>query len=255
MDNTIYARWYKHTPNWGDALNKVMIERISGKKLKWVNTNDGNTKEKYIVLGSILQWADEHTILWGPGFIGNDRRLSKKPKKICAVRGPLTREIIINQGFDCPEVYGDPALLYPRFYKPRGIVKKHKIGIIPHYIDADNPWIKRLRRHGIKIINILDPINKVVDEILECEMIAASSLHGIIAADAYGVPSTWIELSDKVIGKGFKFRDYFMSVGRKDREPLRVNETTKLKEVYDKFYDYKINIDLDKLWAACPFRK
>ena len=86
-------------------------------------------------------------------------------------------------------------------------------------------------------------------------MIAASSLHGVIAADAYGVPSTWIELSDKVIGKGFKFRDYFMSVGRTDREPLIVNETTKLKEVYDKFYDYKINIDLDKLWEACPFRK
>ena len=255
MDNTIYARWYKHTPNWGDALNKVMIEKISGKTCQWVNTNDGNTKEKHIVLGSILQWADEHTILWGPGFIGDDRRLSKKPKKICAVRGPLTREIIINQGYDCPEVYGDPALLYPRLYNPRGIVKKHKIGIIPHYIDADNPWIKRLRRHGIKIINILDPINKVVDEILECEMIAASSLHGVIAADAYGVPSTWIELSDKVIGKGFKFRDYFMSVGRTDREPLIVNETTKLKEVYDKFYDYKINIDLDKLWEACPFRK
>tara|TARA_R100001463_G_scaffold12769_10_gene34442 strand:- start:1518 stop:2285 length:768 start_codon:yes stop_codon:yes gene_type:complete len=255
MDNTIYARWYKHTPNWGDALNKVMIERISGKKLKWVNTNDGNTKQKYIVLGSILQWADEHTILWGPGFIGDDRRLSKKPKKICAVRGPLTREIIINQGFDCPEVYGDPALLYPRLYNPMHIKKKHKIGIIPHYIDAKNPWIQRCKRYGVKIINILDPVNKVVDEILECEKIAASSLHGIIAADAYGVPSTWIELSDKVLGKGFKFRDYFMSVGRKDREPLRITETTRLKEVYNQFYDYKINIDLDKLWAACPFKK
>lgn len=254
MDN-IYARWYKHTPNWGDALNRVMIEKISGKTVTWTNTNDGNTLEKYIVLGSILQWADEHTILWGPGFIGDDRRLSKKPKKICAVRGPLTREIILAQGYECPEVYGDPALLYPRLYYPKNIQKKHKIGIIPHYIDADNPWIARLRREGIKIINILDPTDKVVDEILECEMIAASSLHGIIAADAYGVPSTWIELSDKVIGKGFKFRDYFMSVGRKDREPLRVGTNTRLKEVYAKFYDYNIDIDLDQLWDACPFKQ
>ena len=255
MDNTIYARWYKHTPNWGDALNKVMIERISGKTCQWVNTNDGNTQEKHIVLGSILQWADEHTILWGPGFIGDDRRLSKKPKKICAVRGPLTREIILAQGYTCPEVYGDPALLYPRLYNPTNIIKKHKIGVIPHYIDADSPWIARLRRNGVKIINILDPINKVVDEILECERIAASTLHGIIAADAYGVPSTWIKLSDKVIGNGFKFRDYFMSVGRKDREPLVINETTRLKEVYDKFYNYKIDIDLNKLWDACPFKQ
>ena len=46
-----------------------------------------------------------------------------------------------------------------------------------------------------------------------------------------------------------------MSVGRKDREPLVINETTRLKEVYDKFYNYKIDIDLNKLWDACPFKQ
>ena len=251
----LYARWYKHTPNWGDALNEVIIEKISGKEVHWINTNDGNTKEKYIVLGSILQWADEHTILWGPGFIGDDRRLSKKPKKICAVRGPLTREIILKQGFECPEVYGDPALLYPRLYNPIGIKKTHKIGIIPHYIDADHPWIARMKnRDGVLIINILDPIDKVVNDILSCEKIISSSLHGIIAGDAYGIPSMWIKLSDKVIGKGFKFRDYFMSVGRNDRNSIGVSDKTKLEDIVSQFYDYKIEIDLDKLWEACPFK-
>ena len=28
-----------------------------------------------------------------------------------------------------------------------------------------------------------------------------------------------------------------------------------LEDIYNKFEDYKINIDLDKLWEVCPFRK
>jgi pyruvyltransferase len=248
--------WNKDGKNWGDALNPVLAKHISGKNINWVKTGEKSNEQRYYCIGSILQSSmSEGSEIWGTGLMRYEHKLKVKPKKIHAVRGPLTRDSLIEQGFDCPEVYGDPALLYPRFYNPMHIKKKHKIGIIPHYIDAKNPWIQRCKKYGVKIINILDPVNKVVDEILECEKIAASCLHGIIAADAYGVPSTWIELSDKVHGKGFKFRDYFMSVGRKDREPLRVNETTKLKEVYNQFYDYKIDIDLDLLYNACPFKQ
>jgi pyruvyltransferase len=74
-------------------------------------------------------------------------------------------------------------------------------------------------------------------------------------ADAYGIQSTWLKFSDKATGDGFKFRDYFMSVGRKDREALVVTEKTTIEDIYKNFYDYKIDIDLDKLLEVCPFKK
>ena len=96
---------------------------------------------------------------------------------------------------------------------------------------------------------------RYIDQILSCQAIASSSLHGLIAADAYGIPSVWIELSDKVHGNGFKFRDYFLSVGRPDRPPLQVNDATRPEEVRDRVEAAAIRCDLNALWDACPFRK
>jgi hypothetical protein len=39
--------------------------------------------------------------------------------------------------------------------------------------------------------------------------VLSSSLHGLIAADALGVPNAWIGLSDALRGGDFKFRDYY----------------------------------------------
>jgi pyruvyltransferase len=251
MDN-ILVRWSgNHLPNWGDELNKTLIKKITGKDIVW---HPKQTEDHYICIGSILQWSNEKTTVWGAGFIGSDRRLAVKPKNICAVRGPLSRDIIISQGYECPEVYGDPALLYPRYYNPNKS-KKYKYGIIPHYIDAAHPWVQKfINNPDVKIINIIDPtINRFVDEINECEIILSSSLHGLIAADSYGVPSYWIELSDKVIGNGFKFHDYFASVNRPIVKPFKPTENTKISNL--PLYDYSVDIDLDKLINSCPFKK
>lgn len=242
--------------NWGDALGLALFKKISGVDPVCIRMKEKSTLvlPAFLTVGSILNHADSNSIVWGSGFIGEDQLVKEIPAKICAVRGPESRRKLLEQGINCPEIYGDPALLFPRFYKPE-VQKKYKLGIIPHYTDKENPWVKEIEKiSGIKIIDIEGDIYKVVDEINSCERIASSSLHGIIVADAYGIPSTWIELSDKVIGKGFKFRDYFESVGRKDRSSLIIREGTTLEEIYAQFYDYKIDIDLDKLYEACPFR-
>jgi pyruvyltransferase len=183
-------------------------------------------------------------------------RLPYAPNKIHAVRGPLTRDLLLKQGFDCPEIYGDPALLYPRFYKPN-IKKKYRFGIIPHYADFSDPWVQKFSNNpDVKIINIKDrTCNKFIDDIHECEILLSSSLHGIIAGDAYGIPSYWIELSNKVHGKGFKFNDYFLSVKRPLVEPIRPKLETNIKDFSNTFYNYKIDIDLDLLYNACPFKQ
>jgi len=244
--------------NWGDNLSSTLVKLIAGEIP--VSVKQGFKvppgESVHLVLGSILQWADKNAIVWGSGFISASSKMEHQPKEIHAVRGPKSYEKLLAQGISCPKVFGDPSLLYPMFYKPKKIKKKYELGIIPHYVDKKVPIVKALQdKDDILVIDIQGSINQVVDDIYSCEQVASSCLHGIICADAYGIPSTWIKLSDRVIGKGFKFRDYFASVGRKDTEPLVMKEDVTVQQILDQFYDYKIDIDLDKMYNVCPFKR
>ena len=253
------VRWSK-LDNWGDALNPVLIECISGESPIWVKKprrRQITYKEPvYVVIGSIIAKAsDKNAVIWGAGFKSTNEMVRWRPKKVCAVRGPLSRSKLHEQGIECPDIYGDPALLYPKFYNPV-INKKYELGIIPHYVDKDNAVLDKLKDiPEVRIIDVAIGINRFVDEICSCEKIASSSLHGIIAADAYGIPSIWLKFSDKIVGSGFKFMDYLLSVKRPYQEPLVMNEYTTLNDILKAFYPYEIDIDLNRLFDACPFRQ
>ncbi len=247
--------WFRGKHNFGDALNPLLIENLSKKKVVWVEPEFCN-KINYLVIGSILERASTHTTVWGSGFISQTGKCINPPHKICAVRGPLTRKLLLQDNIACPEVYGDPALLLPTVYNPK-IEKKYKLGIVPHYVDRDNAWLEKLKNDkDIKILNIQEPnLYTFIDEVLQCEKIASSSLHGLIIADAYDIPSIWIEFSDKIVGGGFKFLDYFASVEREDTEPLKIDSTTEVETIYNQFYVYKIKIDLALLMHAFPLKQ
>jgi len=255
--NKLNISWWGENGNWGDALNHILCGHISGKDVNKIFTRIEDPIFRYYCVGSILGHVRSGNFeVWGSGLISEHDRLRVKPNKIHAVRGPLTRKILIEQGYNCPEVYGDPALLYPLFYQPK-VTKKYAYGIIPHNVDKDNPWLYQFKNNpNVKIIDILDPTGKrFVDEINECKIILSSSLHGIICGDSYGIPSYWVELSNKVIGKGFKFKDYYLSVGRSIPTPIIPKATNMIKDISHNFNSYKININLNKLLESCPFRK
>lgn len=247
--------WDVNEKNFGDILTPFILEALTDKKIVRIQKSQYYLHEHYFVIGSILQRATKFTKVWGSGFIDENCQCIQAPLHVYAVRGPKSREKLLNAGVQCPEIYGDPALLLPKIYFPKKIEKKYKLGIIPHYIDKKISWLDKIKNNEeIKVIDIqVDNPISFIDELLSCEKIASSSLHGIITADAYGIPSVWLEFSENVKGNGFKFIDYFLSVGRKDKKPLVVTDNIGLTEIYDSFYDYKINIDLDKLMDACPF--
>ncbi|HHD80168.1 MAG TPA: polysaccharide pyruvyl transferase family protein [Campylobacterales bacterium] len=253
FSSSVKAYWYEKNHNFGDILNPIFIHELSHKKVVWINPTTYDYPN-YIVIGSILDRVNRYSTIWGAGFISQESQCPQKPLKVCAVRGPLTRKKLLESGIECPEVYGDPALLLPKIYSPK-IEKKYKLGIIAHYIDMGNPWIKTINDADILILNIQseNPYD-FIDQVYSCEKIASSSLHGLIVADAYSIPSLWLEFSDKVVGKGFKFHDYFMSVGRKDTAPVVVTEKTTINFLLDNFPSYKIEIDLIKLIKASPFK-
>lgn len=256
--NYVIPLGIKYDYNWGDDVNKYLIERISGKKVvlyrcAWIHHTN------YICIGSTLQWlGNRDAVVWGAGL--RESMPMKPCKKILAVRGPLTRSCLLNQGYDCPEIYGDPVLLFPRYYLPR-VEKKYRIGFIPHFSELGSDALKYLESiEGAHLIHIqkYGSYERFIDEVMSCEYILSSSLHGCIVADAYEIPNIWCKFTDYVAEEnGFKFRDYYLSVGKNFDHPYEFNgnETNEELIEYINTTWRKNNIDLDKLLSACPFNK
>jgi pyruvyltransferase len=210
-----------------------------------------------MVTGSLLNDPIiESCEVWGTGIAFSDTFI-RKPLKIHAVRGPISREIVQRFGHDCPEVYGDPCLLLPKFYKGCPTSSMYKLGIIPHVIDYQAVRTKYYTHSHVQIIDLFAGIEEVVNRVLECDVLISSSLHGIIVAHTYGRPCMWVKFSDNILGDGTKFHDYLRSVGHDIYEPLDMREdiysVDHLTSIIPK--NVTLNIDLDKLMEACPFRK
>ena len=244
--------YYCDTPNWGDALSPVLSSMLSGKPVKkmlWTH------QHRYLAIGSILENANARAQVWGSGFIWPEGKLDEAPAAVHAVRGPQTRAKLLAMGIDCPEVYGDPALLFPYFYDPM-VEKKYEVGIIPHFSDKDTAWIKRQRANAdpkVRIIDVEGGIEEFVREVKSCELIVSSSLHGLICADAYGVPNVWVKLSDILWGGSFKFCDYHESVGRETPAVITPDADTPLSWITQHHRPYTAGLDLRPLINACPF--
>jgi pyruvyltransferase len=236
--------------NWGDALSPYLVRLLSGKE---VVLRTGLHHRRFLAIGSILSDANEHAEVWGSGFIRVNDRVRVGPRKVHAVRGPLTRDLLLRQGVDCPEVYGDPALLLPKFFNPE-VEKRHAVGIIPHYIDKGHPWLRQFMLDPqVRIIDIEASIEDFVRDVKSCDVILSSSLHGLICADSYGISNTWIKLSGDVVGGDFKFRDYRAAIGAGEPLAVKVMDQTRLDPIVSATNKYEIDIDLSKLLSACPF--
>ena len=116
----IYVGEYVTDRNFGDALNFVLLPAITHRKLipkRYCFSFQYEENENVLFIGSIIRTSTNQSIVWGAGAISHNDEV-KGVKEILSVRGPLTRDILCKQGYNCPPVYGDPALALPLFYKP-----------------------------------------------------------------------------------------------------------------------------------------
>lgn len=253
----------KTNENYGDLVGKYLVEKISGKTVKWVHPKKWHLLDYfqpiYVTVGSILANVNSKCIVWGSGIIEKNQKV--KPAKFLAVRGPQTRNNLLKQGYNVPEVYGDPALLLPKYHNPT-IEKKYKLGIVPHYTDYE--FVKQLYNEDVSVLIIdlmTQSIESTTDLFLQCERILSSSLHGLIVSHTYKIPAIWVEFSDNLFGDGIKFQDYFESVNLFPYKPVRVHTKLDIENVLDRFKTYPnlpehthISTLRDNLLLACPFK-
>jgi len=250
QQDSVPLAWYSDYPNWGDAINPVLAELLSGRPVRKVEVGEGDC---YIAVGSILWMADSKTEVWGSGFMKADNTVQAPPKKIHAVRGPLTREVLHKQGIECPEVYGDPVLVLPAFHNPV-VEPQYDVGIIPHISDKEHSWVQQQSgRPGVRVIDVQGETWEFIQAMKSCRVVLSSSLHGLICADAYGIPNAWIRLSERVPGGDFKFRDYRLSIGAEEPKPLYLEPEISISDLAVQAIHHPLRIDLCKLLLACPF--
>lgn len=244
--------------NWGDLVPFEIVKTLSrSKKLtkNQVYNIDNLSKHTILSTGSVFRYSHESSLVWGTGCI-DEGVIGENPKKIYCVRGPLTRESLLERNIECPEIYGDPALLFPIFYNPL-IPKTHKYGLIPHYIDYDDKDSREvigiLDQMGVKIINVCCGEHNFINDLLSVERVLSASLHGLIMGDAYAIPNAKVKLSNNLIGGNFKFKDYFLSVKRENDLGFQLNKNVTFEDLSKLNYNTEIDIDFQALLDSGPW--
>lgn len=244
--------------NWGDDINYWFYKEIVKEEIISYDFSIRSRflhKPYYLGIGSLLTlFSIDNAVVWGSGVLSKDKKIIGMPKEVRAVRGPLSRRRLLDAGIDCPEIYGDPALLLPLYYTPK-VDKKFKLGLIPHYSDMNNELVETmLKENGVHIIKVRDYVNWLdfIDQINQCDVIASSSLHGLIVSEAYGIPNVWVKFDDSP-SDDIKFHDFFLSMNN-DRDPVILRASVDLQKIEDVSRCYrKGDIDLKKLLEVCPF--
>jgi pyruvyltransferase len=124
-----------------------------------------------------------------------------------AVRGPLTRLIMLDNNIITPVCYGDPAVIMPDIYQPESSEKEYDYGIILQHSENTNVDINN---NELLISTRTKDYKSFINKMNQCRKIISSSLHGLIIAEAYGIPSVLL----KPKGSLFKYYDYYYSTER-----------------------------------------
>ena len=196
------AFWAAAGHNFGDILTPLLFERLCGIELEWA---PGDEAELFAI-GSIVELIPRgYTgLVLGSGcWYGEPVEIDGA--EVLALRGVLTARLtglhpplLADLGLLAPDLLANP---YPERDLPLGTVRA-----------GGDP-----RPHmGVALEPAGDAL-ALIATAARCERIVTSSLHGLVLADALGIPSMW---DPYATAPGFKFSDYASAYGERI-EPYR----------------------------------
>lgn len=194
--------------NLGDALSAVIVAALSGRRVHHVDF--GRPEPKLVAVGSIAHAIHGgEAVIWGSGVsVRGGALVQNVPRThydVRAVRGPISARHLRAFCIPVPEVYGDPVWFLPSIFN-EPVPKRYELGVIPHIQDVEGfgpaarPPADSLRyvigpedAGSVVLINTWhDPtwrgIQATLRAILSCKRIVSQSFHGVVIAEAFGIP-------------------------------------------------------------------
>jgi len=217
FDGQFGNRTFK-TGNFGDIAAAEVVARLTGAGIR----APGKDKRKIISIGSVLHTARDGDIVWGCGAKGTKMELdpSVKTLQVHACRGPLTLAVLLRAGIDTTRIkhFFDPGCLVPRIYakeiaawRASDHYRPGGLRIVPHYRD-DLLFRREYPEYSDQFVSVDCTPLEMVEALLGADKVVSSSLHGIIFAEALGIPACWhapMGGEDEL-----KFYDYYYGTGR-----------------------------------------
>ncbi len=173
--------------NWGDQLSPLLVEHFTGIETHYSSPQTA----EFVCVGSVLDvlpygWDG---IVAGSGLLNEGTSLQGLSRaNVLGVRGNLTAAKLAyggNRSF--PITVGDPGLLADELVTARPVFD---LGIVPHWSDHSliHKFLHLAREFEVVVIPATTPPLEVVKRIGSCRKIVSSSLHGVVVADAFGIP-------------------------------------------------------------------
>jgi len=84
--------------------------------------------------------------------------------------------------------------------------------LVLHFHDVSSPSASRARSLNVSVVSALGSWVTLLDRIAHSELVVSTSLHGIICAEALGVPARflWLNSGENI----FKYQDYYSGTNR-----------------------------------------
>lgn len=221
--------WYDKEQNFGDAISQTVVAHVAEREVVWA----GHHKCEMYALGSLMKMIKNNQkdprekggkpFIWGTGAMSGLSDLKfMKNVRVALLRGPITAALMQRDD----RLFGDTGLLIADAIGDAP-ARDDVVGLIPHMHFADDPRFAKIAADNpnIKLIDVRNPdAHAVVRDIASCSHIISQFLHGLVTADAYGIPNTWLDPQGIHGGAMLKFFDYAAGINRALGMPIEARD-------------------------------
>lgn len=227
---------YFRDHNFGDTLNPIIFKTLLP------DFFDDDPSVDFFGLGSIIGFDmvknAKRKVIFSSGFAYGNLPTPDETYDFICVRGPNTAQVL---NLDKKLVVTDGAALLRELKYPSR-PKKYKFSFMPHWeSERKYPWKKICDEADVHYISPIDNTLKIIEELLETEVVLAEAMHAAIVSDTFRIP--WIPVKAYQGINNFKWDDWALSLEMK-------YEPNPLRSMY-KVNDFVLSILKDR-WASIP---